>query len=86
MALVFNKNMNFNGHSSVDGVVDEFGNKKPILVMTATYNQENKVYFTKNIEDIVAYDANKETCEADYAEFEKKVLDSIGADVEVVQA
>lgn len=84
MALVFNKNMNFNGYSTIEGVLDEFGNKKVILLMNASYNQDNKVYFSKNIEDILLYEENKEVCEADYAEFEAKVLATIGTDVEVV--
>lgn len=84
MALVFNKSMNFNGQSTIENVVDEYNNKKIILSMSASCYENNKVYFSKTIDDIAAYEENKEICDADYAEFEKKVFAIIGNEIEVV--
>lgn len=88
MALEINKSVNFYGNSHImtdDAMGNEYA--KVILSMNATYNgMDKKIYFTKTIEDVLAYHENKEMCDADYEAFEQQVLDAIGDDVEVVEA
>lgn len=88
MALEINKNVNFYGNSHVMAE-NEMGNEyaKIIVSLNANYNGvDKKVYFSKTIEDVVAYHENKEMCDADSEAFEQQVLDAIGNDVEVVEA
>lgn len=88
MALEINKNVNFYGNSHIMAE-DAMGNEyaKIIVSLNATYNGlDEKVYFTKTIEDVVAYHENKEMCDADSEAFEQQVLNAIGNDVEVVEA
>ena len=76
--LTFNKSLNFNGDSQINGVT--------IANFNASYNDGN-LYFNKNIQKVEQYtDAEIETqVNADYNEFEEKVMAIIGgANVEKV--
>ena len=44
------------------------------VAMRATLNEDGTWNINKNVRDAKLYLANKETCDADYAEFEAEVL------------
>ena len=44
------------------------------IAMRATLNEDNTWNIVKNVRDAELYLANKEACDADYAEFEAEVL------------
>lgn len=69
--LTFNKSLNFNGNSQIDGVT--------IANFNASYDNNN-LYFNKNIQEIEKFsDAEiEEQVNADYKEFEEKVMTVIG--------
>lgn len=70
--LTFNKSLNFNGNSQVDGVV--------IANFSASYNDGN-LYFNKSIQEVDKY-TNVDTeaqVNADYDEFEAEVMAVIEA-------
>lgn len=69
--LTFNKSLNFNGDSQINGAT--------IANFNASYNDGN-LYFNKNIQKVEEYtDAEIEAqVNTDYDEFEKKVMAVIG--------
>lgn len=69
--LTFNKSLNFNGNSQIDGVT--------VANFNASYDNNN-LYFNKNIQEIEKFsDAEiEEQVNADYKEFEEKVMTVIG--------
>ena len=44
------------------------------IAMRATLNEDNTLNIVKNVRNAELYLANKEACDADYAEFETEVL------------
>lgn len=69
--LTFNKSLNFNGNSQIDGIT--------IANFSASYNDGN-LYFNKSIQEVEKY-TNAEIeaqVNADYDEFEEKVMAVIG--------
>lgn len=76
--LTFNKSLNFNGDSKINGAT--------IANFSASYNDGN-LYFNKSIQEVEKY-TNAEIeaqVNADYKEFEEKVMAIIGgANVESV--
>lgn len=65
---------NWNAVSAVN--VDN-GTGDPVMYMNASYNGAT-VNFGKNIQSMELYIANKQTVDADYAQFEAEVLADIG--------
>ena len=80
MSLIYNKNINCNGTSQIEASKE---GEMPITIMTmnADYNA-NGVNFHKSINNIDLYVANKETADADYAEFERNVYEALGVTIE----
>ena len=68
------KTRNWNAVSAVN-VQNETGD--PVMYMNASYNGVT-VNFGKNIQNMELYTANKQTVDADYAQFEAEVLAEIG--------
>ena len=68
--LTFNKSLNFNGNSQIDGVV--------VANFSASFDNNN-LYFNKNTQNVSKYSENKEQVQADYAEFEEKVMSIVGS-------
>lgn len=73
MSLVFNNDFNFNGVSQINATEGE----TPIVLLSvsASYHNDNKLYFSKTVENIEKYIANKEVADADYLDFETKVYE-----------
>ncbi len=74
MSLVYNKDFNFNGSSVVE---NENNEQVTLITMNASFQNGATLYVTKNIDNVELYTANKETADADYAEFEGNVLKAI---------
>ena len=68
------KTRNWNAVSAVN-VQNDTGD--PVMYMNASYNNVT-VNFGKNIQNMELYIANKQTVDADYAQFEAEVLADIG--------
>lgn len=47
-----------------------------VVQLRATIAEDGTANITKNIKNVEAYTKNKEECDADYAEFEAKVLEA----------
>ena len=77
MALTMNSSSNYNGNSMI--------NDESVASFSASFNGDNKVYFGKTIEDTSKYIENCTEIDADYAEFEKSVLESLGLVEPVVE-
>ena len=63
----FNQSVNCNAQSLIDD--------KVALYMNASIPSEGNISINKSIQDRTLYFANEEECNADYAQFNKKVED-----------
>lgn len=68
----YSHNANYNASSII--------NDNTIASFSANYYSENSVNFSKTINDISAYIKNKDTVDADEAEFQNKVISGIQND------
>lgn len=50
-----------------------------VVQLRATITEDGTANITKNIKNVEVYTQNKEECDADYAEFEAKVLEAAQA-------
>ena len=73
--MLVNKNETRNW-SAVSAINISEGSGEPVMYMNATFNGR-EINFTKNIQNYDLYMANKEVVDADYAQFEKEVEDSL---------
>lgn len=71
--LSMNKNMNYDATSKITGAD---GNEVIIFNMNASVN-DNSVYISKSILNVDLYNENKETADADFAEFESAILENL---------
>ena len=79
MSLVYN-NCSYNG---VSHIAETNENGVPVAVMSMNASLDNGyLQIHKNISNIDLYKANKETADADYAEFEAKVYKAFGITAE----
>lgn len=62
----YSKTVNITATSTIDG--------KPVVSMRGTVGEDSTWNIAKTIRNPELYLQNQETCEADYAEFEAKVL------------
>ena len=65
----FMKTVSINAVSTVDDTV--------VLNMRANIAEDGSISFGKNVRNAELYVANMETCDSDYAQFEKKVLELV---------
>lgn len=68
MLKVVNESHNFSANSEIEGNV--------VLYMSASVTGLN-INFSQNIQNLELYVANKETVDADYADFQEYVLNKI---------
>ena len=68
MLKVVNESHNFSANSEIEGNV--------VLYMSASVTGSN-INFSQNIQNLELYVANKETVDADYADFQEYVLNKI---------
>lgn len=68
MLKVVNESHNFSANSEIEGNV--------VLYMSASVTGSN-INFSQNIQNLELYVANKETVDADYADFQSYVLNKI---------
>ena len=77
MSLIYNRTMDFNGTSQIENPDGEM----PLGLMSMNANSNiSGIYITKSISNVDLYTANKEAADADFAEFEQKVFESLNAD------
>lgn len=63
----------FNASSRIE-VGDE---EKDVMFMYGNINAEGKPSWTSNIADVTLYKENKKTVDADFAEFQQRILDEV---------
>lgn len=73
--MLVNKSVTQNW-SAVSAINIAEGSGDPVMYMNATYNGR-EISFSKNIQNYDLYVANKDAVDADYAQFEKEVEESI---------
>lgn len=73
--MLVNKNESRNW-SAVSAVNVSESSGDAVMYMNASYNGQD-LNFSKNIQNMALYETNKETVDADYAQFEADVIASI---------
>ena len=73
--MLVNKNESRNW-SAVSAVNVSESSGDAVMYMNASYNGTD-LNFSKNIQNMALYETNKETVDADYAQFEQDVIDDI---------
>lgn len=66
-------NYNFNANYNASSTIGD----NNIASFSANAYEENRISFTKNIEDFASYIKNKDKVDADEAEFQSKVIEMI---------
>lgn len=73
--MLVNKNESRNW-SAVSAVNVSESSGDAVMYMNASYNGQD-LNFSKNIQNMALYETNKETVDADYAQFEQDVINDI---------